>query len=352
MAAPGGAGPWGGAVLERVRAAVAKGWPSGLTVLTGDDLFHLDRAQRAILEALGADPADPYSCTVFGDAPVAAGELVGAARSTGMFAKRRIVLVRDASAIQGDPEPLAAFAASPPESGYLLIRAPKLDRKRKLGKALAESPRCLVFRAAEDADRAALVRVIETLAREHRLELPRATIDLLVEVCGSDLHRIEREIEKLDLFLPGEGPGRSVDVATLRSLLAGAALLSGWELSGALLARDRVAGLEAARRLVDAGEEPIRIVGGLAWRARTLLKAKAMSDAGAPPREVVAAARAWSQERELTRGLSRYRLADLLAMPGRLLSADRALKSRSIDPRAVLEQLVLDLIPASEAAPR
>ena len=32
------------------------------------------------------------------------------------------------------------------------------------------------------------------------------------------------------------------------------------------------------------------------------------------------------------------------------LAADRALKSRSIDPRAVLEQLVFDLIPETGAA--
>ena len=349
MAAP--AGPWGGAVLERVHETLKRGWPSGLTVLTGDDLFHLDRAQRAILQSLVTDIADPYACTVFSDTPVAAGELVGAARSSGMFAARRVVLVRDAALIQGEPDPLTAFAAAPPERGYLLIRAPKLDRKRKMGKALAETKNCLVFRAAADNERPALVRVIASLAREHAVDLPRDAVDLLVEVCGSDLNRIEREIEKLDLSLSeASGKPRVADLATLRSLLAGASLLSGWELSEALLARDRKAALDAARRLVDSGEEPIRIVGGLAWRARTLLKAKAMSDAGAPARDVVTAARAWSQERELLKSLSHYRLADLLAMPGHLLAADRALKSRSIDPRAVLEQLVFDLIPETGAA--
>jgi DNA polymerase-3 subunit delta len=343
-------GPWGGAVLERVRETIASGWPPGLTVLTGDDLFHLDRAQRAILEALVPDPGDPFACTVFSEVPLAAGELVGAARSSGMFSARRVVLVRDAALIQGEPDPLTAFASAPPERGYLVIRAPKLDRKRKMGKALAETKHCFVFRAATDAERPALSRVITSLAKEHALELPRETLELLIEVCGSDLHRIEREIEKLDLsFGARGGSARAVDHATLRSLLAGASLLSGWELSQALLARDRNAALDAARRLVDSGDEPIRIVGGLAWRARTLLTAKAMSEAGAPTRDVVTAARAWSQERELLRGLSRYRLRDLLAMPSRLLAADRALKSRSIDPRAVLEQLVLDLIPETGA---
>ena len=339
-------GPWGGAVYERVVSAVERGWPPGLTVLTGDDLFHLDRAQRAILGSLVPDPSDPFGCTVFSDVPMAAAELVGAARSSGMFAPRRVVLVRDASLIQGEPDPLTAFAAHPPERGYLIVRAPKLDRKRKLGKALAETKHAWVFRAATEAELPALARVIATLARERRLELPPEAVGLLVEVCGSDLNRIEREIEKLDLYVEGDGKKpRTVDAAALRSLLAGAALLSGWELSTALLARDRRAALDAARRLVDSGDEPIRIVGGLAWRARTLLKAKAMSEAGAASRDVVAAARAWSQERELLRGLARYRLTDLLAMPGRLLAADRALKSRSIDPRAVLEQLVFDLIP-------
>jgi len=345
------AGPWGGAVLERVNETIQRGWPSGLTVLTGDDLFHLDRAQRAILRALVPDLADPYACTVFSDVPVAAAELVGAARSIGMFAARRVVLVRDAALIQGEPDALTAFAASPPERGYLLIRAAKLDRKRKMGKALAEAKNCFVFRAAAGNERTALVRVIAALAREHAVDLPREAVDLLVEVCGSDLNRIEREIEKLDLSLGGgAGKPRVADLATMRSLLAGASLLSGWELSEALLARDLKAALDAARRLVDSGEEPIRIVGGLAWRARTLLKAKAMSDAGAPARDVVAAARAWSQERELLKSLSRTRLADLLAMPQHLLAADRALKSRSIDPRAVLEQLVFDLLPETGAA--
>ncbi|HJQ98717.1 MAG TPA: hypothetical protein VJ826_10425, partial [Candidatus Polarisedimenticolaceae bacterium] len=199
MAAP--VGPWGGAVLERVHETVKRGWPSGLTVLTGDDLFHLDRAQRAILTSLVPDLADPYACTVFSDTPVAAGELVGAARSSGMFAARRVVLVRDAALIQGEPDPLTAFAAAPPERGYLLIRAPRLDRKRKMGKALAETKNCLVFRAATENERSVLARVIASLAKEHAVELPREAVDLLVEVCGSDLNRIEREIEKLDLAL-------------------------------------------------------------------------------------------------------------------------------------------------------
>src|SRR5262249_51063636 len=55
-----GADPWGAVVLRRVVADLKKGWPAGLTVLTGDDLYHLDRAQRAILEHLAPASGDPF----------------------------------------------------------------------------------------------------------------------------------------------------------------------------------------------------------------------------------------------------------------------------------------------------
>jgi len=85
------------------------------------------------------------------------------------------------------------------------------------------------------------------------------------------------------------------------------------------------------------------MVGGLASRARALLRAKAMVDAGASPNEVVDAARAWYFREGLNAGLKRYTLTDLLAMPARLFEADRTFKSRSLDKGAVLESLVLGL---------
>ena len=75
-----------------------------------------------------------------------------------------------------------------------------------------------------------------------------------------------------------------------------------------------------------------------------MLQAKAMLARGVPGDKVVAAARAWGYRDSFIKGLSRYSVEELLAFPVRLLEADRCLKSRSLDPRAVLESLVSDLI--------
>ncbi len=336
-------GPWGGAALKAALATVAKGWPPGLTVLTGDDLFHLDRAQAAILEHLAPERAGPFGLSVFGDDPISAGFLVGAARSTGMFAARRVVFLRDIAGLEGDPEALAAYASNPGSRSFLIVRAPKLDRKRKLHKTLAEAGLCLVFRPpASDAAFKELAGEVDRMAAARGVTLADRAAGFLVEACGTDLNRIATELDKVSTWLGSEaGHGATVDTATLRALVAGTGLLSGWELADAVTERDFDGAIASARRLVDAGDEPIRIVGGLAARARSLLRAKAMTAAGASQKAVVDAARAWYFREALVTGMTRYTMRELLAMPALCLAADRTLKSRSLDKRAVLEALVV-----------
>lgn len=344
-------GPWGGAVLQSTLAGVARGWPPGLTVLTGDDLYHLDQALTAILDHLVPEGRGAFGLSIVGDAPMSTGALVGQARSSGMFASRRVVLLRDIAGLEGDPEPLAAYAKTPPKESFLIVRAPKLDRKRKLHKALAEEGLCLAFRApSSDAALKELAAEMQAMAGVRGIRLDTRAAGLLLEVCGKDLSRIASELDKVAIWLgPEIGNDTPIDAATIRDLVAGTGLLSGWELADALTGRDSTEAIAAARRLLDAGDEPIRMLGGLASRARSLLRAKAMTEAGASPKSVLDGARAWYFRDALAQGLKRYTMGELLAMPGRLLEADRMFKSRSLDKGAVLEALVLNVTAPSSA---
>ena len=338
-------GPWGGAALKTVLARIQSGWPPGLTVLTGDDLYHLDQAQAKILDHLVPDKTAAFGLSILGDDSISTSALVGAARSSGMFASRRVVFLRDIAGLEGDPEPLTAYAASPGSESFLIVRAPKLDRKRKLHKALAEAGACLAFRApAGDAEFKALAAEMTAMAAARGVRLEPAAAGLLREVFGADLNRIASELDKLASWLGCEGgPAAPVDAATLRELIAGSEILTGWELADTVTKRDAVEAIAAARRLLLSGKEPIVILGGLASRARSLLRAKALTEAGVSLKDVIDGARAWYFRDALATGLKRYTMTELLNMPARFLEADRCLKSRALDKGAVLETLVSDL---------
>ena len=341
MRRPSGMG--GAALLRKVRAELQTGWPPGLTLLTGDDLYHLDRAQRALLEALAGEDESAFGRTQFGDEPFDVATAVAAARSAGMFAPRRVVLVSDIAVLEGEPEVLKDYATSPPPQSYLLVRAPVLDQRRKLHKALATAGRTLRFQAAAPGETGRHVADLRAMAGERGLDLDSESAMLLVEATAGNLYRLAGELDKLRAWIGGDGG--KVTPQAVREVAASGGLLSGWELADALVVRDRTAGLAAARRLVDAGEEPIKIVGGLAWRARVMLQGKALMAAGKSADQAASAVRVGDSLREaLATGLRRYSLEEVLGFPSLLLAADRTLKSRSIHPRAVLENLVDALI--------
>lgn len=325
-----------GEVVRQVRELVGKGWPAGLVVLSGDSAFHVDAAQRAILDAVVSKEAGEYALTVYADEKVPAGTVVAACRSVGMFSERRVVLVRDLAILDGDLDALLDYAANPAPDSHLIVRVQKLDKRRKVHKALAKQK--LFFSFESPADPLAATREIAALADEQGLKLDRDSTVLLAQVCDGDLYRASAELAKLGAWLGGKR--KKVTADDVREVAAGEGAMSGWELSDAILARDRPRALSAARKLVESGDEPIRIVGGIAWRARVMLSAKSMLAAGRPRRQVLQAARAWSFEREFFNGLDRYELSELLAFPAHLLEADRALKGRQLSAGNVLESLV------------
>lgn len=335
-------GPWGGVLASQVRERAKKGWPEGVTVLTGDDVYHLDQAQRCLIDALVPAAERAFGLTVIAAGVIRTGEIVGAVRSSGMFATRRVVLVSDVQVLDGDPEPLEAFAKDPKAGSYLLIRAPRLDRKRKLHQALARTGLLLDFLPPGERDIAEVRREMAGLAGVRNVELDREAADYLLEVCGGDFLRIVSELDKLRDYL-GSEPDRCVSSALARRLVSGTEGMSGFEIADALLRRNGPGAMAWARRLVDNGDEPLRILATVAWRSRTMLQGKAMQRAGASAAEVAAAMKAWRYGNELRRLLDGYRLDELLTFPSRLLEADRQMKSRSIGGRAILESLMRDL---------
>jgi len=343
-------GPPGAAAVRAVEARLAKRWPPGLTVLTGDDAYHLDAAQKAILDHLLPDGKDDVALSLYGDRKVDVADLVSGASAAGMFSSRRVVLLRDVEALEGERGVLSGYAASPPEDSFLIVRAPKLDARRVLQKELLSLPGVLTFRQVGLDEAKDVLAEAEALASERGLVLEREAAEFLIVVCSCDLYRVASELDKLAAWRERGAKGR-VTPEEAREVAAGGGSFSGWEVANAVLARDLEAALAASRRLAEAGEEPRKTLGGLAWRSRSMLQVKARIEAGEPHEGAARSVWAGVPSHVLLEGLARFRLEELLAFPGRLLRAGRTLNSRSIDPRSVVDPLLRDLAGRGPATP-
>jgi DNA polymerase-3 subunit delta len=167
-------------------------------------------------------------------------------------------------------------------------------------------------------------------------------------MAGADLGVLEGEVEKLAAFA---GRGGRITVATVEEVLAGRrageTAVFGWV--DAVFLRRPDEALRGLGRLLDAGEEPLRLLALLARQLRLVWSARALADRGAGLAEIGEALvpRARFLAGKLLEQARGFDEGEFARLHEAMVEADLALKSSPASERFVLERLVLAV-----AAPR
>jgi DNA polymerase-3 subunit delta len=178
------------------------------------------------------------------------------------------------------------------------------------------------------------------MAREQGVELDRDAAQELAEILNGDLAAIRSELEKIAAYV---GDRKRIALADVDLMVVSARKYETWDLTDMLAAQQSSRALEFLNSLLRDGEEPVAMVGALAWMYRKLLEAQELpantmggQAASRLQMRPKAAEKAVTQSRkfpraQLTRGLAA------------LYEADSRLKSGAADKSAVMEFLVAQL---------
>jgi DNA polymerase-3 subunit delta len=268
-----------------------------------------------------------------------------------MLAPKQVIIVEDAELIEklGDDSrdeilgALGKYLDSPAAFSVLLIEAEALDRRQRFYKVLAE--KALLVELTIGSESAASLAV--QMAKESGVEIDRAAATLLADILNGEPARIRIEIDKLAAYAQDRGRIATSDV---EALVVAARKNTVWQLADMLATRERAAAMSFLDNLLREGEEPVRLVGALAWRYRKLVEARGMprttsgwqaaKQLGMNPNDAEAA----------IRNAHRVSKAELLAGLVALADADSQLKSSNPNPRAFMEFLIARLTSTSASA--
>jgi DNA polymerase III subunit delta len=177
-------------------------------------------------------------------------------------------------------------------------------------------------------------------------ESERPAANLLAEIVNSEPARIRVEMQKLAAYVQGRGRITSADV---EELVPKARKNTVWQLADMLATRRRADAFAFLENLLREGEEPIGLVGVLAWMYRKLIEARDLPagmngfQAARPLQMRPEAAEA------AVRNAHRIPKKDLLAGLLALAEADSQLKSSNPNPRALMEFLIARLTSAASS---
>jgi DNA polymerase-3 subunit delta len=336
------------ALLDRL----AKGQPMPGILLLGQESYLRDLCRKAIIESVVPENAREWGvarCDASEDEP---SSILALAATPSLLAPRQVVFVRGIEAWEKLGEnardallaDLTAYFARPAASSMLVFEADSLDQRSKASQSCSadqvlvvgvELPDEPVARAR--AAGAILDRTWRKRSRNRRSI--KGAAEELTDLAAADLaRRTHRARQNWPLT-------RAIANASPAPMWRSAWWSPGdkysvWELAEVFASRETSRAMTFLESLLREGEQPVQIVGAMAWMCRKLLEAQ---DLPAQTSKFQAAGRLQMRPpmaelalRE-SRRIPKQQLLEGLAA---LYEADSRLKSSAPNPRAILEFLM------------
>jgi DNA polymerase-3 subunit delta len=337
---------------------LGKGKPIPAVLLLGEERYLRDRCRAELIEKLVPEAARTWAVSRYSADRGETQAALEQAQTLPMLSPQQVVFLEDAETIEKLGERnrdqtlvlLESYLADPAPFTVLVVEATGLDQRMKLAKLLTEKTLVVDVSLGDKADdrQAAAVALARAIGKEQDVVFEEGAAEDLAEFVAADLMRLKTEIDKLATFAAARKTIRRADVS---ALVVSEKTTTVWELADLLATRQSSKALEFLNRLLRDGEEPVAMVGAMAWMYRKLLEAS----------ELKGVASGWQASRALGMRPEQAELAlrssqkipkmRLLAGLRSLQKADDMLKSGKADLHAVLEFLIVELTKTDDAQP-
>ncbi|MGM8213503.1 DNA polymerase III subunit delta [Virgibacillus sp. W0430] len=178
--------------------------------------------------------------------------------------------------VEHDIKKLERYVNNPVDYTTLVLIAPyeKLDERKRIVKLLKSAAMTVVCQPIKETD---IHRWIKKIAEQLSIRLEKDAIDLLALELSTDLFLIKNELAKLALYT-GEGGIVSKEIA--ETLVSHTINQSAIKLTEAVMEKDLHKAIQIYKDLEKMKEEPIAILGLLAYQFRIIMQVKLLKKKG------------------------------------------------------------------------
>ena len=330
-------------------AATGKSNKAPCVVLAGQDSYLRDLSRKGIIAACFPDGAPDWAVIRASVREEGLDRVLSAAQSYPMLSPRQVVFALDFESVDdldddardAARKQLEAYLDDPAPFTVLVLESASLDQRTKISKLLDEKALIVSLDLGDDVQGRVrmAVQAVNEMARSAGATIEPAAAAHLADCLNGALERIAPEVAKLATYA---GAGKCITLADVNALVLSAKSYTVWQLGDMFGSGDRRRALTFLDALLRDGEEPVRLVGGLAWMYRKLIEAlelpPGMNSYAAAGRLRMQANMAEQAQRQ-ARAIGREKLLRGLQA---LAEADLRLKS-SAPPSIVLEVLIAEL---------
>ena len=169
--------------------------------LMGEEPYYIDKLSDYIEQNVLTEDEKGFNQTVLYGRDVTIDDIISTAKRYPMMAERQVVIVKEAQDLSRTIDKLENYAENPMLSTVLVFcyKYKTLDKRKKMTKSLAQKG--VVYESKKLWDNQVGEWIKRVLSGKGYTIEPKANA-MLVEFLGTDLSKINNELEKLQIILP------------------------------------------------------------------------------------------------------------------------------------------------------
>jgi len=187
--------------VKEIVSEINNGNPKPIYFLMGEEPYYIDRISQYIAENVLTEDEKGFNQMVLYGKETAVDEVVSNAKRFPMMAQYQVIIVKEAQHLSRTIENLVPYAENPQPTTILVLcyKYKKLDKRKRLYKTIKKSGELFESKKLYDNQVADWIR--RTLANKKYKISPKSCV-MLVEFLGTDLSKINNELDKLTLIVP------------------------------------------------------------------------------------------------------------------------------------------------------
>nr|WP_299385395.1 DNA polymerase III subunit delta [Allomuricauda sp.] len=187
--------------VKEIVSEIKNGNPRPIYFLMGEEPYYIDRISQYIGDHVLTEDEKGFNQMVLYGKETSVDEVIANAKRFPMMAEHQVVIVKEAQHLSRTIEQFTAYADNPQPSTILVIcyKYKKLDKRKKLYKSIQKNG--ILFESKKLYENQVGEWVRRTLSGRNYKIAPKACM-MIVEFLGTDLSKINNELDKLTLVVP------------------------------------------------------------------------------------------------------------------------------------------------------
>ena len=169
--------------------------------LMGEEAYYIDKISDYMEKSILSEEEKGFNQMVMYGRDVSIDDIIAQAKRYPMMAERQVLIIKEAQDLSRTIDQLANYAKNPQPTTVLILcyKYKKLDKRKASYKAINKCGE--IFESKKLYDNQVPDWIRRVLASKKYTITPKAAI-MLVEFLGTDLGKINNELEKLQIVLP------------------------------------------------------------------------------------------------------------------------------------------------------